>query len=484
MRELYHRPASELAQLIRNNEISSLELTQLFLSRIREKNSRLNSVVLVMEEDALRVARSCDEELGLGQLRGPFHGVPITIKESFDIAGQPTTANFRRFKDNIAQADSLPVARMRAAGAVILGKTNVPTLLADIQTQGDLFPRANNPYDLARTTGGSTGGGAAALAAGLSALEIGSDIGGSIRTPANFCGVYGLKPTENAYPQLGQVPPAPGSRGGVMHMASFGPLARSVEDLRLAFEVLRAPEPRYGKLAPIAWQAPSERGLAGLSIAWADSLGADSAGSEVKQALGSLMASAARAGARTTRISPLKLDMEAVFEAWATLFAAIAAQDLSFFLRLGLQLYYRFFSGLKEGRHAARGASGNLKAYSRALRTGQESRALMQDFFTQYDCWVTPVAMGPAFLHSKSGKKIALDGQELNYYHYVLPFTVLQNLTGIPSVVIPAGQSKEGLPIGLQISGPLYSEPELLHIASLLASLTPGFQPPAEGAAS
>jgi amidase len=219
--------ASEHATSIREQAVSCQSLAELYVGRIRQFNPALNAIVISNEADAIRTARERDDDLRQHVVRGPLHGVPVTVKESFNLTGFKTTVNFPQLKNNVATADALVVRRLKEAGATILGKTNIPTMLSDYQSFGPLYPTANNPFDVTRTPGGSTGGGAAALAAGLTALEIGSDIGGSIRVPAHFCGVFGLKPTENAAMHgEGHVPPGPNSRGGFVAMASMGPLAR------------------------------------------------------------------------------------------------------------------------------------------------------------------------------------------------------------------------------------------------------------------
>src|SRR5688572_9499896 len=213
--------ACELAAMIRNGQISAYQLTELYLARIQQHNPALNAIAIGNDADALRTARERDDDLRKNSVRGPLHGVPVTVKESFNLTGLKTTVNFPQLKDNVASSDALIVQRLKEAGASILGKTNIPTMLSDYQSFGPLYPTANNPYDMTRTPGGSTGGGAAAVAAGLTTLEIGSDIGGSVRVPAHFCGLFGLKPTENAATHGdGHVPPVPGSHGGFVAMAS------------------------------------------------------------------------------------------------------------------------------------------------------------------------------------------------------------------------------------------------------------------------
>jgi len=232
MKEFVFQTAAQLAGIIRSREASSAEVLEDHLRQIREHNPALNAVVTLDEERALERAREADAALAQGEIWGPLHGVPVTIKDTFETAGLRTTASFKPLADYRPQTDATVVARLRAAGAIILAKTNMPELALDIQSVSPIFGRANNPWDLGRTPGGSTGGGAAAVAAGLSPLEVGSDIGGSIRIPSHFCGLFGFKPTENRVPESGHIPGLPGEPRTVRHMGVFGPLARSVEDLK------------------------------------------------------------------------------------------------------------------------------------------------------------------------------------------------------------------------------------------------------------
>jgi len=241
--DLNFASALEAARAIRKRQVSSVELTQHILKRIDQHNPSLNAIITLVRDKALARARAADKAMAGGQCWGPLHGVPITIKDSFEIAGVRTAAGAPSLADYVPKEDAVAVSRLRAAGAVILGHTNVPTMLSDWQSYNKIFGTTNNPWDLKRTPGGSTGGGAAALAAGLSYLSVGSDIGGSIRVPAHFCGVYGHKPTLNVIPLRGHIPPPPGMRPFPLgDLPVAGPLARSAADLQLALQVLGGPD--------------------------------------------------------------------------------------------------------------------------------------------------------------------------------------------------------------------------------------------------
>src|SRR5215475_8642056 len=244
--------ATRLARAILKGRLSSLEATDSHLERIARLNRPINALVVVDGEAARKAARAADRALRKkGASPGPLHGVPITIKEAFDVAGLPTTSSHPPLKDNVAGRDASAVARLRAAGAVILGKTNVPELCMDFQTDSPLFGSTRNPWDAERGAGGSTGGGAAAVAARLSPLELGSDIGGSVRNPAHYNGIFSLKPTEWRVPARGHVPDLPGVTRTMHWMNTYGPLARSVEDLDIALRIIAGPDGNEAEAAPV-----------------------------------------------------------------------------------------------------------------------------------------------------------------------------------------------------------------------------------------
>ena len=256
--------ATELARKIREKEISARELTDLYIERIERRDGELNAVVVRDFEAARQAADAADQAVAEGQALGPLHGVPVTIKEAYDITGLPTTWGLPIFKDNLASQDAETVKRLKQAGAIFLGKTNVPQDLADFQSYNEIYGTTRNPWNVERTPGGSSGGSSAALAAGFSALESGSDIGGSIRNPAHFCGVYGHKPTWNIVPQQGHALPGMLASPDI---AVVGPLARSAEDLALAMEVVSGPEPLVERGWKLDLPAPRHAKLSDYRVA-------------------------------------------------------------------------------------------------------------------------------------------------------------------------------------------------------------------------
>jgi amidase len=465
--------ACEHATSIRKREVSCRELAELYIGRIHQHNPALHAVVISNEADAIRTACERDDDLGKGIVRGPLHGVPVTVKEAFNLTGLKTTVNFPQLKNNVATTDALIVTRLKEAGATILGKTNIPTMLDDYQSFGPLYPTANNPYDVSRTPGGSTGGGAAAVAAGLTTLEIGSDLAGSIRIPAHFCGVFGLKPTENAAMHgEGHVPPPPNSRGGFVAMASVGPLARTMADIELAWEIINQPVWNYFFHLPRKPRVKMT--LDDYRIAWFDDIGTIACGDETKEVLGALLRTLEASGVKSERRPFDEKWLNESYEVWGQLFGSIAGQDAPWIVR---QLMKRNLSGQARGSVInvlgpwKAGLDLRFKDFSRALRRRVELVQDLQRRFDEYDFIISPVAAGPAFRHNHKHQPIELEGRTLAYLDYAMPFAIIYNACGNPALVAPAGKSPNGLPIGIQIAAPHYAEAELIHFGKLIEQL-------------
>jgi amidase len=477
--DLCYATATELARQIRAREISSAELTEAFLARIAVHNSKLNAIVHLLEAEARSRAKEADEALARGQSWGALHGVPVTIKEMFLIANTPSTLNSKRMKDFIAAEDGVLVRRIKAAGAIILGKTNVPANLQGYQCKGDIYPEGKNPYQLGRSPGGSTGGGAAAVAAGMTALELGADGGGSLRVPAHFCGVFCLKPTDKTIVRYGGMPLPKEARGFLVHMGQPGPLSRSIDDLELLWRVIRGPDPSDFEIAPIDWHPGSTRSLEQLRVAWTDRFEEYVAGAETREQLAALAARIERAGARVEKAVPA-IHPRAT-EVFVQLQAALLGQNMPWLVR---KIFPMFVArGLLKGqphlvRLLRRALKINTQEYAAALGV---KRAWVEDierFFGSHDVLLAPVSYGPAFKRCKEGSALNFDGVMRPYNNYCWPYVAPFNASGHPALVMPLGGSKDGLPIGVQLIGPYWSEPELLHIARQLAPLTKGFVAP------
>ncbi|MDB5417223.1 MAG: amidase, partial [Phenylobacterium sp.] len=305
-RDLLDLSAGELAKALAGRKVSALELADAAIARIETRDAAINAVVVRDFDRAREAAKAADAAIARGE-RGALLGVPMTVKESHDVAGLASTWGFEPFKDYVAPRDSVGVERLRAAGAVILGKTNVPVMLADWQAANPIYGRTNNPWDPTRSPGGSSGGAAAALAAGMIPLEFGSDIGGSIRVPAGFCGVYGHKPSYGLIPLRGHAPV--GMDGADLPLAVVGPLARTAADLQLALDVLAGPGDLEAGGYRLALPAPRHGRLADHRLLILDELPGVALESEIRTALGDLAGKLEGLGATVSRGSHLLPDM-------------------------------------------------------------------------------------------------------------------------------------------------------------------------------
>lgn len=464
--------AGRLARAIRNGRLSSVEATQAHLRRIAQLNGPLNALVVVDGDRALKAARAADRvRAKKGAKLGSLHGVPITIKEAFDVAGLATTSSHPPLKDNIAKSDASLVARLRAAGAVFLGKTNVPELCADFQTDSPLFGTTKNPWDTRRTAGGSTGGGGVAVAARLSPLEIGSDIGGSVRNPAHYNGIFSLKPTEWRVPGRGHVPDIPGRTRTTRYMGVFGPLARSVEDLETALRVIAGPDGHEAEAPPVPLGPVPRLEARGLRIAVLESnplvrVSADTAA--VVQATAKLLA---KAGARVKRAEPAGLDWRQAFDDWIDLFQYQnrALQPLG-----ERQPFFDSDGGSDpSARSMVRTARLDLAEFFAVLDRRDQVMRQCEQFLDGYDAWLMPVMPDAAFIRQKQSEPLRVDGVDHPYFFAGCSYNFLANLTGQPSIVLPCGFSQEGLPIGLQLTGKRWDDAKLLGVAKALEKLLP-----------
>ena len=478
---MYYASATSLAKRVSNGEISCANLTNDFYNRIKKYNNALNAIVIDNKKEALETARKLDIDLKEGNIKGALHGVPITLKESFNLKGLKTTINFKLLKNNIATEDSIIAQRLKDGGAVILGKTNVPTLLSDNQTFGPLYPTANNPYDLSRTPGGSTGGGAAAVASGLSTFDTGTDIGGSIRNPASFCGIFGLKPTENQYMHSGHVPPLPNTDGGYISMASIGPLARTMGDIELAWNTINQPDWKNLNSLPVQSMSEKHDRLSEYKIGWFDDSAFVECSNSTKNVLNKFIDQLASEGVKTHKFNIDEQWLEQAFEVWATLFGFITGQNSPWVYRQFMKLKFKQQtngSPFNVAKSLSKGLSMDFRVFSNALKKQQEIIAQLMGWFDDYDFIISPTSIGPAFKHNPKHRPIAYEGRKIPYPEYNYPFTLPYNACGNPSLIVPGGKSEEGMPVGIQIAAPHHSENELIHFGKLVEDIGFKFEAP------
>ena len=472
--------ALDAARAIRSGQVSSVELTTRMLNRIQQHNGKLNAVV-ALAPDAVDRARAADEARARGDWWGPLHGVPCTIKDTFEVAGVTTTAGSPALRNHVPTRDAAVAARLRAAGMVVLGKTNVPLFAADWQTFNAVYGQTNNPWDVTRTPGGSTGGGAAALAAGLTYLEPGSDLGGSIRIPAHFCGVYGHKPSLDVVPMRGHIPPPPGiSASPPSTLPVAGPLARSAADLRAALEVLGGPDGDEARAW--RWSLAPARGarLADYRIGYVLDDPRAPVSPEVGDALAATIEALRRAGAQLTEGWPPGVNPEEQFDAYYTLLMArytppVREEQLAGFRQLAAS---------PDGSYLARYARAVTAsdAYMQTVETRRRvARAVWQAYFRTHDAFLLPTALVPAFPHDQAGTALmrVLATPRGDRPYLDLCFWIsFASLAGLPATTAPVGFTRGGLPVGIQIIGPYLEDATPIDLAGRLADVIGGFRPP------
>ncbi len=483
MSELGFRSASDLVRALRRREISSRELLDHYLARVERWNPTLRAVVTLDSERARQRAAQADAARSRGEDLGPLHGLPISVKDCFETAGLRTTAGSPRLAEHVPGSDAAAVARLQAAGAIVFAKTNTPALAMDWQTHNPLFGTTTNPWDATRTPGGSSGGSAAAIAAGLAGLELGSDIGGSIRVPAGWCGIFGHKPSWGIVPQRGHIPGWPGSlREDDINV--IGPMARSAEDLALALGVLAGPLPDRAR----AWKLelpPARRGaLREFRVAaWLD----DPAGpvdSAVREPLEAVVAALRRAG--------VTIDEQAR-PGFALAQAVEIFQDLLLPIMAAVMSDAQFDAINKRADAAAPEDRGEIARDLRRIglrhrdwmllqEERERLRALWADFFQRFDVLLCPVAPVVALrhdhVHPMHLRKLEVNGAERPYTD-LFAWTGSVGVAHLPASVAPVGRTRAGLPVGIQIVAPYLEDHTSIAFAAQVESLLGGFEPPA-----
>jgi amidase len=480
LKELVYATASDLAAAIRERRVPVVDVIDAHLAQIARHNPALNAIVTLNEAAARARAREADAALGRGEVWGPLHGVPVTIKDSFATAGLRTTSGFPPLADYVPATDATVVARLQTAGAIVLGKTNLPLLVHGFQSDNPVFGRTNNPWDPKRTPGGSTGGGAAALAAGMTTLEVGSDYGGSVRIPAHYCGLFALKPTEHRVPLTGHIPELPTVSRGVRHVATPGPLARCVEDLALALQVIAGPDPQHPEVPPVPLAPAPKKPWNKLRIAWTDDFGGVPVSGDTRTALGGLVDKLQERGCEVARRIPDSLDFPAVWETYGELRQCEVGAALPPELERECATNFGVKAGSEdpEMRGMAKRLNATLRQYIATVAKRGAYMAAVEEFFKTCDALLCPVSVGPAFPHCPTGTPIVVDGHPVPYRLGGTGYTSPFSLTGHPVVVLPLASSSDGLPIGVQVVGRRWSEMELLTLAGQLVEITGPFRRP------
>jgi amidase len=455
MSEVLFRSANEAADMLRRKEISSRELTENQLAQIGAVDPAINAVVELRAEAAMREAAAADQAISQNA-RGQLLGVPMTVKESFNVLGLHTTWGNPVFKDYVADSDATVVQRLKQAGAIIVGKTNVHFMLADFaQTANEIYGTTNNPWDVKRTPGGSTGGGAAALAAGMTFLEYGSDLVGSIRIPASFCGVYGLKPSVGIVPLSGfQVPGPPPPLSEMRYMLALGPLSRSARDLRTALNVTAGPERPLGSAYSWTMPPPRQKRLEDFRVGFVIEDDKAPVTSEVAALLRNAVEAIKRTGAT-------------VREGWPDGVDPVQQADV-FGFHIRLFLFLAFEQPGQEFPEIAKFIDNEKRRMS--------ARAAWSRYFNEFDVFLCPVNFTAAFPHDTRPfeERMITTPEGPRPYDDQLFWITQASLPGLPAVAAPIGRTRGGLPVGAQIIGPLYEDDTAVTFAELLGEIVGG----------
>jgi amidase len=451
--ELTFASTARLAAAIRTREVSAVEVLDAHVAQIERHDGALNAVVTRDFERARARAREADQALARGLAWGPLHGVPFTLKDAHATAGVRTTTGFPPFADLVPGEDGTVAARLKGAGGILMGKTNVAEMLADFQTGNPIFGRTSNPWNRERTPGGSSGGSAAAVAAGMTPFDVGTDMSSSIRIPAHFCGVFALKPTETRVSLDGLIPGLSGPRS-VRRVSCIGPLARAVEDLTLIYRIIAGPDGRDTEVAPVPVEEVPALKLEGMRLAVAPTFPGFPVAASIREAIGGLARRLGEAGALVEQAELPALDF---------------SRDLA---RTGALI------GMMVGAfQPSSGRPVTVAAYLEALDQRDRSIRAWDAFFDRWDALLCPAAMVTAFPHCEAGSPLRVDGEAVDY-GMVSAHGSLFNYSGHPAVVVPCGLDDQRLPLGAQIVGKRWGESRLLGIASAVSPLGGAFVRP------
>ncbi|MGB9379883.1 amidase [Candidatus Binatus sp.] len=465
--ELFFAPAHKLAAMLRKREVSSVEMVDAFIERIETVNRGLNAVVTLIEERASREAEESDRRLsGKGEIR-PLEGIPVTIKDSIITEGVRSTWGMKMFEHHVARQDAPTVERLRAAGAIVIAKTNTPEMTMDYDCDNPVFGPTNNPWNRERVPGGSSGGEAAALAVGMSPLGMGSDFRGSIRVPAAFCGVVGLKPSWGTIPGSGHMAPGIASPPPIAHMATIGPMARYVDDLTLAYNVVKGPHPSAPYTVPTAEAHPEKVDLKTVRCAIFTDACEVPVASEIRAAI-------ERAGRELQKMGIVVEAVKPPIDEGDRLWWEYNGAD-------GNQLMAEAFGeGMKHSRERLRkflvaGESKSAAEFFKIAIQRDGWRVQLAEFMERY-----PIILGPAFCvtaFKHGATEVEIDGK--TYPHFMAGWPVAWgNCAGLPGVVVPCGKDRDGLPIGLQINGRAFGEETVLAVAKAAETALGGYQKP------
>jgi len=467
MAELTFLPATRMAELVRRKQVSPVELVRLHLERAERLQPKLNAFVVLDHERAIARAREAEAAVMRGEQLGRLHGVPLTIKSSIDVAGLPCETGTGLRRNYIPKEDAPLVARLKAAGGIVIGNTNVPEFLMAYETDNLLYGRTSNPWDLARTPGGSSGGEAAAIAAGCSAAGVGSDGGGSIRVPAHFSGICGLKPTPGRIPSTSHFPPG---AGAFNWLGVVGPMARTVLDLRVLLKVMAGPDPGDACSAPVPVRDCTLEEVQQISIGFFED-GLGQVGEETRAAVRATARALVKQGFTAEAFRPQGL--ERALELWWVFFG----QAIGMLLRSATAGREAELSPMLREYLAVAAAEGplDLERFLTACAERDLCRARILAQMDRFPILLSPASGALAFRHGEGTWNSPVGGVR---YRETMGYAQWVNLTGNPAAVVPVGFSSEGLPIGVQVIGRPHEEEVVLAIAERIEQWSGGWRKP------
>jgi amidase len=479
MTDIAFLPAKRLAGLIRRGKIGCVELLDHYLARVERHNPALNAIIVTDIPKARRRAEAADRALAKGEIWGPLHGVPMTVKEAFDVEGLPTTWGVPEFKDNIARANALAVDRWLDAGAVVFGKTNVPIWLADAQSFNAIYGTTNNPWNLALTPGGSSGGASAALAAGLTGIEMGSDIAGSIRNPAAFSGVYGHKPTFGICPTKGH---APNDAVRALDILAIGPLARGVDDLILGLGIMAGPDEIEARGSRLALPPPRKKRLGDYKVGIIVDHPVSPVEDGVREQLQKLADFLAGRKAAISDTARPDIDIDDASRTFDILLRSATSGGLPDETQKQFREALDALPADADTKQARmlRGNTLSHRDWIRLDEARQRMRWKWHEFFGDYDLLLCPAISTAAFPHDHTPpyeRRVIVNGKEVTF-NSLLFWAGLTCQSYLPSTAAPIGFTEDGRPAAVQIVGPEYGDRTCLQFARLLEKEYQGFVPP------
>lgn len=484
---LPYRSARDLVAAMTRGELASRDLLESYIVRIERHNPTINAVVALDLVSARRAADAADAAARRGESLGPLHGLPLTIKDTYEVPGMPCTAGAPAYRDHRPKKAALAVQRLIDAGAIPFGKTNVPYLASDVQSFNKVYGVTHNPWNRALTAGGSSGGAAAALAAGFTALELGSDIGGSIRIPAHFCGVYGHKPTHGIISLRGHVPGPPGTLSEP-YLAVAGPMARSADDLDLMLDVLAGPGPAQQPAWHLALPPSPHGQLRDFRVLlWLDDPHCP-IDPRMQPVYHQLHEALLKAGVKVDVGSPLGWDLDKLYPSYVTQLSAAIMVGAPGLLRGAMRAFAPAAKMARRvvdvPRHADRFLAGAGMSHSDWIVSMEKTARLKDKFLTvfeDYDVILMPPTLTTAFAHDHEGhlaqRKVDVAGVKRHYldlFMWIAPATLL----GLPATSAPVGRTAEGSPVNIQVLGAPFEDRTTIRFAQALAGVIGGFTAP------